>query len=62
MRLIMKNIICPKCRAEIEIVRETNWDSLDTYSYPVCRKCGWTTKEVFYNPEQIATHINGIKD
>ena len=58
----MENIKCPKCRAEIEIIRETNWDNLDTYLYPVCKQCGWTTKEVFYNPKQIATYINGIKD
>lgn len=59
----MKNIIkCPKCNYEVEIVKETNWDNLNTYLYPVCNKCKWTTKEVFYNLEQINWHVNNIKD
>lgn len=58
----MKSIECPRCSAKVEIVRETNWDNLDTYLYPVCKKCKWTTKEIFYNSEQITTHIKNIKD
>ena len=52
-----KIIKCPKCNSEIKIVRETNWDNLDTYLYPVCNNCKWTTKEVFYNEEQILEYI-----
>lgn len=48
---------CPLCGGELQVVRETNWDNLDTYLYPVCKKCGWTTKEVFYNTDSIAEHI-----
>ena len=54
----MNNIIkCPRCGSEVKIIRETNWDNLDTYLYPVCSNCKWTTKEVFYNEEQILEHI-----
>lgn len=56
-----KIIKCPKCGYEIRIIKESNWDNLDTYLYPVCDKCKWTTKEVFYNESQIESYIEAIK-
>jgi ssDNA-binding Zn-finger/Zn-ribbon topoisomerase 1 len=54
----MSEIIkCPKCDSEIRIIKESNWDNLDTYLYPVCDNCKWTTKEVFYNIAQIKEHL-----
>lgn len=54
----MSEIIkCPKCGSEIRIIKESNWDNLDTYLYPVCDNCKWTTKEVFYNIAQIKEHL-----
>ena len=42
---VMSEIIkCPKCDSEIRIIKESNWDNLDTYLYPVCDNCKWTTK------------------
>lgn len=52
---------CPKCGSEIKIIKETNWDNLDTYLYPVCDNCKWTTKKVFYSTTQIVEHIKDIK-
>ena len=48
---------CPKCGSEMRIIKESNWDNLDTYLYPVCDNCKWTTKEVFYNIAQIKEHL-----
>ena len=50
-------IKCPRCCSELDIIKETNWDNLDTYLYPICNKCKWTTKEVFYNLLQIKEYI-----
>lgn len=56
-----KLLSCPKCGSEIKIIRETDWDNLDTYLYPICDKCKWTTKEIFYNVSQIESYIEAIK-
>ena len=54
----MSEIIkCPKCGSEMRIIKESNWDNLDTYLYPVCDRCKWTTKKVFYNVAQIKEHL-----
>lgn len=55
-----KLLSCPKCGSEIKIIRETDWDNLDTYLYPICDKCKWTTKEIFYNVSQIEAYIKSI--
>lgn len=51
------DIKCPRCNSEIRIIKESNWDNLDTYFYPVCDNCKWTTKEVFYNIAQIKEYL-----
>jgi C4-type Zn-finger protein len=51
--MIMDKITCPKCNSEIKIIREIDWVDLDTYFYPVCDRCGWTTVEVFSSEEQV---------
>lgn len=55
-----KLLNCPKCGFEIKIIRDTDWDNLDTYLYPICDKCKWTTKEIFYNVSQIEAYIKSI--
>ena len=52
-----KLLNCPKCGSEIKIIRDTDWDNLDTYLYPICDKCKWTTKEIFYNVSQIEAYF-----
>lgn len=54
MEIIIK---CPKCGAEIQIIQKIDWLNFTTYLYPVCDKCKWTTKEVFYDVAQIQEHI-----
>lgn len=54
----MKIIKCPKCGSEIKIVKETNWDNLDTYLYPVCDKCRWTTKGVYTDLDSIISEVS----
>ena len=53
-------INCPSCSGNIRIIKETNFDNLDTYLYPVCDECKWTTKQVFYNVDQIKEFIKTI--
>ena len=53
----MDKITCPRCNSEIRIIRETDWINFDTYFYPVCDKCGWTTTEVFDNKAQIEEYL-----
>ena len=56
-----KLIKCPRCNYEVNIIRTTNWDNLETYLFPLCGKCAWTTIEVFDNECQIEQYIEQIK-
>ena len=51
---------CPKCKNKLEIVRETNWDNLNTYLYPKCDNCGWISMPVFNNKIQIEAYLEDL--
>ena len=54
MKIVIK---CPKCGVEIRVVKEIDWLNFNTYLYPVCDKCKWTTKETFYTVAQINEYM-----
>lgn len=50
-------MLCPKCKNEVKIIRYTNWDSLETYLYPKCENCNWTTYFTFTAEKQLETYF-----
>lgn len=52
-----KDVRCPKCNFKIKIIRETDWDFLETYFYPICEKCKWGTPAIFRNEKQVLDYI-----
>lgn len=48
---------CPRCGKPLDIKQYTNFDNLETYYYPLCRNCNFTTKEVYYDKKYLATLI-----
>lgn len=48
----MRVMKCPRCgKEDLEIVRYTDWDWLETLYYPLCHSCGFTTREAFGSEE-----------
>lgn len=60
---------CPKCGMPIELIKETDWDSLVTYMWLHCFYCGWHSEQPFtdgdlgnsVNITEITTRMNGGK-
>lgn len=51
-------MLCPRCcEEELTVTYNTNFDNNETYCYPECLSCGWTTAEVFDNKAQIAEYL-----
>jgi hypothetical protein len=50
-------MLCPRCKQELTVTYNTNFDNNETYCYPDCLSCGWTTAEVFDNKAQIEEYL-----
>lgn len=50
-------MLCPKCKNEVKIIHYTDWDSLETYLYPKCENCNWTTYFTFTTEKQLETYF-----
>ena len=55
-----EKLFCPRCKSELNIVRNTDWDSLVTSYYPLCPECGWTTKEQNDTEEQVVAYLEDV--
>ena len=51
-------LLCPKCKNELKIIRYTDWDNLETYLYPRCEKCNWTTYSTFTSEKQLKAYFD----
>lgn len=50
-------VTCPKCNKQMDIIRMINWDNFNTYCYPKCSHCGFTTFNTFDNEEQVIAFL-----
>lgn len=55
-----KIMSCPRCGSPLAIIKYTNWDNLETYMYPLCQTCSFTSRSVFDTREQIANYLKDI--
>ena len=49
---------CPRCKGEVNIVRDTDFDSLVTRFYPKCEICGYTTIETFSTEKAVLEFLS----
>ena len=49
--------LCPKCKGLIKIVKYVNWDNFNTYYYPRCLNCHWTSRPVFNTTQQVLNYL-----
>jgi hypothetical protein len=52
-----KPILCPRCKKQLELVRATDWDNLETYFYPKCNHCNFSTRHTFETEAMVVAFM-----